>query len=85
MMLSDTIKVSWDQPDSARSGFKKKIKVHLDNSAMDHPKKLHGLFGQHLHRAVATKWTAMVNTFPMASQMAITFQVALKAYFGKSQ
>eukprot|EP00957_Ditylum_brightwellii_P024199 1825236-Ditylum_brightwellii.AAC.1 len=92
MRQPDTIKVSWDQPDSNQSGgtralsvsvvpnkgilgaeyiliytieeFKKKIKVCLDDTATDHAKRLHALFGQCLQGAAATKWAAMLDQFP---------------------
>eukprot|EP00957_Ditylum_brightwellii_P024620 1860044-Ditylum_brightwellii.AAC.1 len=112
MRQPDTIKVSWDQADSARSGgtyalsvsivpnkgifgaeysliytlkeFKKKIKVHLDSTAMDHSKRLHNLFGQCLQGPTSTKCTAVLDILPVASQTAITFQVHLKTYLEKN-
>eukprot|EP00957_Ditylum_brightwellii_P115390 8800650-Ditylum_brightwellii.AAC.1 len=110
MRHPDTIKVSWDQPDSNQSGgtwalsvsvvldkgifgaeynliytieeFKKKIKVHLDATTMDHAQRLHILFGQCLQGAT-TKWTAVLGQFPVAFHTNITFKEAQKAYLKK--
>eukprot|EP00957_Ditylum_brightwellii_P063466 4817592-Ditylum_brightwellii.AAC.1 len=52
---------------------------------MHHSKRLHNLFGQCLQGSTTTKWTAVLDTFPVASQMAVTFKETLKAYLEKSQ
>eukprot|EP00957_Ditylum_brightwellii_P154348 11745283-Ditylum_brightwellii.AAC.1 len=63
--------------------FKKKIVVHLDATAADHAQRLHDLLGQCLHGAAATKWTAMLDQFPVATCTDITFKEAQKAYLEK--
>ena len=63
--------------------FKKKIEVCLDNTTTYHAKRLHNLFGQCLQGAAATKWTAMLDQFPVATHTNITFKEAQKAYIEK--
>eukprot|EP00957_Ditylum_brightwellii_P192480 14654817-Ditylum_brightwellii.AAC.1 len=46
---------------------KKKIEGCLDNMATDYAKRLHNLFRQCLQGAAATKWTAVLDTFPVAT------------------
>eukprot|EP00957_Ditylum_brightwellii_P189440 14419314-Ditylum_brightwellii.AAC.1 len=108
MRQPDTIKISWDQLDSNKSGgtwalsvssvpnkgifgaeysliytidkFKKKVEVLHDNTSIEYVKRLHNLFGQCLQGAVTTRWTAVLDTFPVATGTDITFKEALKIY-----
>eukprot|EP00957_Ditylum_brightwellii_P074220 5639445-Ditylum_brightwellii.AAC.1 len=50
---------------------------------MDHTQRLHNLFGQCLQGTAATKWTAMLDQFPVANCTGITFKEAQKAYLEK--
>eukprot|EP00957_Ditylum_brightwellii_P086848 6610427-Ditylum_brightwellii.AAC.1 len=63
--------------------FTKKIKVHLDATAANHAQTLHNLFGKCLQGAAATKWTATLDQFPVATRTNITFKEAQKAYLEK--
>eukprot|EP00957_Ditylum_brightwellii_P098543 7506694-Ditylum_brightwellii.AAC.1 len=63
--------------------FRKKIVAHLDSTAADHLQRLHNLFGQCLQGAVATKWIAVLDKFPVATCTDITFKEAQKAYLEK--
>eukprot|EP00957_Ditylum_brightwellii_P102180 7789289-Ditylum_brightwellii.AAC.2 len=111
MRQLDTIKVSWDQPDSNWTGgtwaltvstvpdkgifgaeysliytikeFRKKIVPCLDPTVADHPQRLHDLFSQCLQGAAATKWTAVLDKFPVATRTNITFNEAQKVYLEK--
>eukprot|EP00957_Ditylum_brightwellii_P107403 8195275-Ditylum_brightwellii.AAC.1 len=111
MRQPDTIKVSWDQPDSNQTGgtwaltvsivpdkgifgaeysliytieeFRKKIVPRRDPTAADHPQRLHNLFGQCLQGVAATKWTAVLDKFPVVTCTDITFKEAQKAYLKK--
>eukprot|EP00957_Ditylum_brightwellii_P111130 8473764-Ditylum_brightwellii.AAC.1 len=61
------------------------MEVCMDDTATDHSKMMHNLFAQFLQGAAATKWTAVFNNFPLASQTAITSEAALMAYLEKLQ
>eukprot|EP00957_Ditylum_brightwellii_P014606 1100767-Ditylum_brightwellii.AAC.1 len=71
------------QPHLHNQGIQEKIMVCLNDTATDHPKRLHDLFSQYLQGAAANIWTAVLNTVPVASQMAITLKAATKAYCEK--
>eukprot|EP00957_Ditylum_brightwellii_P077046 5854855-Ditylum_brightwellii.AAC.2 len=81
MQQPDTIKVSRDQPPARE--FKKKIEVRLDTTSVDHAQRLHNLFGKCLQGAAATKWTAILDQFPVATCTNITFKEAQKDYLEK--
>eukprot|EP00957_Ditylum_brightwellii_P123340 9404580-Ditylum_brightwellii.AAC.1 len=55
----------------------------LDPTAADHLQRLHDLFGQCLQGAATTKWTAVLDKFPVATGTDITFKEAQKAYLKK--
>eukprot|EP00957_Ditylum_brightwellii_P101497 7734581-Ditylum_brightwellii.AAC.1 len=63
--------------------FKKKIKVCLDATATNYAQRLHNLFWQCLQGATATKWTAVLDQFPVAACTDTTFKEAQKAYLKK--
>eukprot|EP00957_Ditylum_brightwellii_P006296 477757-Ditylum_brightwellii.AAC.1 len=63
--------------------FRKNIVPCLDPTAADHLQRLHDLFGQCLQGAAATKWTAVLDKFPLATRTNITFKEAQKAYLEK--
>eukprot|EP00957_Ditylum_brightwellii_P045132 3422007-Ditylum_brightwellii.AAC.1 len=63
--------------------FRKKIVPCLDPTATDHLQRLHNLFGQCLQGAAATKWSAVLDKFPVATRTNITFKEAQKAYLEK--
>eukprot|EP00957_Ditylum_brightwellii_P052779 4001061-Ditylum_brightwellii.AAC.1 len=58
--------------------FKKKIEVSLDATVTDHAQRLHDLFEQCLQGAAATKWTAVLDQFPVSTCTDITFKEAQK-------
>eukprot|EP00957_Ditylum_brightwellii_P167877 12779164-Ditylum_brightwellii.AAC.1 len=51
---------------------------------MDHAKRLHNLFGQCFQGAAATKWTAVLDKFPVNTCTDITFKEAQKGYLEKT-
>ena len=55
----------------------------LDPTTADHLQRLHDLSGQCLQGAAATKWTAVLDKFPVATCTDITFKEAQKAYLEK--
>eukprot|EP00957_Ditylum_brightwellii_P148050 11272484-Ditylum_brightwellii.AAC.1 len=63
--------------------FKKKIEVCLDAITTDHALRLHNLFGQCLQGAAMTKWTAVLDQFPVATCTNLTFKEAQNAYLEK--
>eukprot|EP00957_Ditylum_brightwellii_P095096 7242566-Ditylum_brightwellii.AAC.1 len=63
--------------------FRKKIVPRLGPTAVDHLQRLHNLFGQCLQGAVATKYTAVLDKFPVATYTNTNFKEAQKAYLKK--
>ena len=63
--------------------FEKKIKARLDSTGPDFVRQLHDLFGQCLQGEASTKWTSVLDRYPIGNRTVDTFKLAIKDYLEK--